>query len=482
LDTFCPASRGGYSFSFYVCFPPFISSLLQAAPELRSNQSVAERSARRKRLNDVQTKQADIEARKAALLKQLDEIELEVQLLKQEHDDLQLWLNLPNNFIDRLPDEILMDIFQEYVYSDCLPEALLLVSRRWFHTAIGTKSLWIDLKVPLGAQTPERASRFIHRHLILSDPSPIEVNYDTLAFIWDTAKDGRWFPTSVIVGKDGRLCRRVIQLTIGHRETLAFLEWPLPRLEQLTYGPAMLPTSDSTTQMLKTRECDLNPSKMPNLRALHMRYLTLEKPPSILSNIRTLKLSICPLTYDPHHFQVYIAAAMHLHTLKITFTPFPPNTQQAGPTGLVHPRIRSLDYHDQSIAADRCLLGWLDIPTADNLNIGMHDLKRIASLARRTLDQLLWLQIEVFSKNSRISQHCYILVDLLRQANRLQELTLVAACSLLAPELMNELEADDSLCPELRTLAVTSVNVLDGTHSETLEQRIRDRYDKLHRS
>ena len=440
---------------------------------------------RRKRLDNVQIRQSDIEAQKAVLLQQLDELELEAHSLRQERDDLQSWLNLPNNFIDRLPDELLRDIFQEYVYLECLPETLLLVSRRWFHTAVSMKSLWVDLKIPPSGRTPERGSKFIHRRLVLSDPKLIEVNNDRLAFVWELAGDGRWFPTSVILGEDGRHCGRIRQLTIGHRESLAFLEWPLPRLEQLTYGPTTLLPQDSTTiPELKRREHDLNASKMPSLRTLHTRYLTLSNPPSILSNIRTLKLSICPLTYDPDDFQSYIAAATHVRTLEITFTAYPPNAQQAEPTFLNHPRIRSLGYHDESIAAGRCLLGWLEIPAADNLDIRMHDLKRIASLARGSVDQLSWLRIEVFSRNSEISQQGDMLVDLLGQARKLEELTLAATCGILAPELMDALEADDSLCPELRTFAVTSFNVLDGISSDSLEleRRIRDRYNILHQS
>lgn len=451
---------------------------MQAAPDPRSNQSAPERT---KRLHGLQTRQADIEARKAALLEQLDELELEAQSLRQEHGDLQSWLNLPNNFIDRLPDELLMDIFQEYVHLDCLPETLLLVSRRWFHTAVGMKSIWIDLKIPPCDRTPPRASRFIHKRLVLSDPTPIEVNTDRLGFIWDPAEDGRWFPTSVIIGEDGRQCRRIRQLTIGHKGSLAFLGWPLPRLEQLTYGPAIMPDSVAIPEM-KRREHDLSASTMPNLRTLHVRYLTLSNPPSILSSIRTLKLSICPLTYGPSDFLSYIAAATHLRTLEIIFTVYPPNAQQADPTFLVHPKIRSLGYHDQSIAAGRCLLGRLDVPSADNLDIRMHELKRIASLAQGSLGQLFWLRIEVFSRNSRISQEGDVLVDLLRQARKLEELTLAAACSILAPGFMDALEADDSLCPELRTFTVTSVNALEEINREALERRIMNRYNKLHQS
>ena len=458
---------------------------MQAAPESRSNQSAAEGTARRKRLAEIQTKQADIEARKAALLKDLEEIEFEVQSLRQEGEDLQLWLNLPNNFVDRLPDELLMGIFQEYVYlDDCPPETLSLVSRRWFHTAVGMKSIWVDLKIPPGDRTPPRASRFIHRRLVLSEPIPIEVNTDRLGFIWEEAEDGRWFPTSVIVGKDGKQCRRIRQLTIGHRGSLAFLQWPLPRLEQLTYGPATIVAihdSEAIPEM-KRRERDLNASMMPNLRTLHVRHLTLSNPPSILSNIRTLKLSICPLTYDPNDFLSYIAAATHVRTLEITFTVYPPTVQQADPTFLIHPKIRSLGYHDQSIAAGRCLLGRLDIPSADNLDIRMHDLKRIASLAQGSLGQLSWLRIEVFSRNSRISQEGDLLVDLLGQARKLEELTLAAACSVLALEIMDALETDNSLCPELKTFTVAEANILDGNNGEALEQRIMDRYNKLHQS
>ena len=466
--------------SSYTCFLKFICSLLQAAPQPKPNKSAAERGARRKRLYDIQSRQADIEAQRALLLKQLDEIEIAARSLKQERDDVQYWLNLPSNFIDRLPDELLMEIFQEYVYLDCLPETLLLVSRRWFHTAVGVKSLWADLKIPLGNRTPECASRFIHRRLVLSDPTPIEVNNDRLAFIWDPAVEGRWFATPMIVGEDGRHCRRIRQLTIGHRESLACLDWPLPRLEQLTYGPTTLPIHHpATIPELKRREYDLNASKMPNLRTLHMRYLNLSDPPSILSNIRTLKLSMCPLTYDPNDFHSYIAAATHLRTLEITFTVYPP--RQAEPTFLIHPRIRSLCYHDQSIVAGRCLLGRLDIPAADTLDIRMHDLRRIASLAQGSLAQVFWLRLEVFSKSSRISQEGDVLIDLLEQARKLEELALAGSCSILALEFMDALEVDDTLCPKLKTFTVISVNVLDGINSEELVQRIRDRYNRLHR-
>ena len=414
----------------------------------------------------------------------MDELELEVQSLRQEGEDLQSWVNLPNNFVDRLPEELLMDVFQEYVYLDCLPETLLLVSRYWFHTAVSKKSIWVDLKIPPGARTPSRASRFIHKRLVLSEPTPIEVNTDRLGFIWEEEEDGRWFPTSVIVGEDGKQCRRIRQLTIGHRGSLPFLEWPLPRLEQLTYGPATtLAIQDSAASPeMKRREHDLSASMMPNLRTLHVRHLTLSNPPSILSNIRTLKLSISPLTYDPIDFLSYIAAAPHLRTLEITFTVYPPTVHQADPTFLIHPKIRSLGYHDESIAAGRCLLGRLDIPSADNLDIRMHDLRRIASLAQGSLGQLSWLRIEVFSRNSRISQEGDVLVDLLGQARKLEELTLAAACSVLAPEIMDALEADDSLCPELKTFLVASVNALEGINGEALEQRIITRYNRLHQS
>jgi len=450
-------------------------SPLQAPPEPSLN-------ARRKRLQYIQTRQADIEARKAALLEQLDKLELEAQSLRQEGSDLQSWLSLPNNFIDRLPDELLMDVFQKYVYLDCPPETLLLVSRHWFHTAVGVKSIWADLKIRPSDRTPPRASRFIHRRLVLSEPTPIEVNIDRLGFIWEPVEEGRWFPTSVIIGEDGRQCRRIRQLTIGHMGSLAFLEWPLPQLEQLTYGPAtVLAAHDSAAiPEMKRRLHDLSPSTTPNLRTLHVRHLILSNPPSILSNIRTLKLSICPITYDPYDFQSYIAAATHLRTLEIAFTAYPQNALQADPTFLVHKKVRSLGYHDESIAAGRCLLGRLDIPSADNLDIRMHDLGRIVSLAQGSLSELSWLRIEVFSRNSRISQQGDVLVDLLRQARKLEELTLAAACGVLAPELMDALEADDGLCRELRTFTVASVNVLDGINGESLERRIMERYNKLH--
>jgi hypothetical protein len=412
----------------------------------------------------------------------LDELELEAQSLRQGRDNLQWWLNLPNNLIDRLPDELLMDIFQEYVYLDCLPETLLLVSRRWFHTAVGVKSIWVDLKIPSSERTPARASRFIHRRLVLSDPVSIEVNTDRLGFRWEQAEEGRWFPTSVIIGEDGRQCRRIRQLAIGHRRSLAFLRWPLPRLEQLTYGPAMLSVIYDSTAIpeMKRREHDLRASMMPNLRTLHVRYLDLSNPPSILSNIRTLKLSMCALTHNPNDFQSYIAAAKHLRTLEISYTVYPPSI--ADPTFLTHPKITSLGYHDDSIAAGRCLLGRLDVPSVANLDIRMHDLRRIASLAQGSVGQLFWLRIEVFSRNSRISQQGDVLVNLLGQAKKLEELILAAACSILAPEFMDALEADDSLCPELKTFTVASVNVLDGINSKALERRIMDRYNKLHQS
>jgi len=452
----------------------YILYLLQAAPESRSNKNAA---VRRKCLHDVQVRKADTKAQKAALLKQLDELELGAQSLKQERDGP---LNLPNNFIDRLPDELLMGIFQEYVYLGSLPETLLLVSRHWFHTAVGVKSLWVDLEIPLHDQTPERASRSIHRRLLLSDPAPIEVHYDSLPVIWDRLRGGRWFPTPVIVGENGRHCQRIRQLTIGHREYLAFLEWPLPNLQQLTYGPTdYYPVA---ILELKRWEHGLKASKMPNLHTLHIRYLTLSNPPSIFSNIRKLRLLTCSLVYSPNDFQSYIAAATHLRTLEmLAVAIYPPNGQRVDPAFLIHPKIRTLRYFDQSTAPGRCLLGRLDVPAADALNITMHDLECIASLAQGLFDQLFRLRIGTFSKDSRTSQQGLVLVELLGQARKLEKLTLTAECSTHALKFMDALEADDSLCPKLRTFTVSPVNVLDRVNNEALENRIRDRYNRLHR-
>jgi len=67
------------------------------------------------------------------------------------------------------------------------------------------------------------------------------------SLVWGQAEDGRWLPTSVIIGENGRQCRRIRQLTIRYRNSLAFLEWP----QQLTYGPmhdsAPIPGRDDNT-------------------------------------------------------------------------------------------------------------------------------------------------------------------------------------------------------------------------------------------
>jgi hypothetical protein len=86
----------------------------------------------------------------------------------------------------------------ERLYYGDMPEALLLVSRRWYHAALAVKGIWANLKGLWTHRLPSGAPRFVDKRFTLSEPVPIEVDLDDLATHLPQRLQA-WHPTPVII-------------------------------------------------------------------------------------------------------------------------------------------------------------------------------------------------------------------------------------------------------------------------------------------
>ena len=405
----------------------------------------AERSAKQRRLHDARVRQTEIEARKIALLQQLQDLEFESQGLQAECKRLQDRLGeTSNDSIDVLPEEILFMVFEEYERQGDMPEVLLLVSRRWYHAALAVKGIWAGLKVPATHRLLGRAPRFVDKRLTLSEPAPIEVDLDDLAIHFPQQLQS-WHPTPVIIS--GGHCHRICRLTINRQEDLELLDSPMPLLEHLTYGPTSLLQVQSVGVEMKRREWDLDPLVLPNLRSIHFRFLTFENPPPILGALHTLTISSCPLTFDSAAFQSYIAAATNLRTLRLEYKVNPRSMHGPDPSKVTHPSMTSFHYTDSSVSSTRCLVNRLDLPAATDIGLAMHELAQITGLLKGSLSDVVRLRLGAASPCEIVD-----LVDLLKGAPKLEDLELTMGCVTLVDSLMGYLERDDSLCPRLGSI------------------------------
>ena len=414
---------------------------MQELPE-RKPATSAERGANHSRLRNARVRQADIEAQKNVLLQQLQNLEFESKALQVECKQLQDRLTeTSSDSINVLPEELLFMVFEEYVCQGDMPEALLLVSRRWYHAALAVKGIWASLKVPSTHRYPSYAPRFIDRRLILSGPAPIELDLDDLGVHFPLQLQA-WHPTPIIIS--GKHCHRIRRLTVNHQEDLALFDSPMPLLEHLTYGPISLLQVQSIGVAMKKQDWKLDPSTLPNLRSVHFRFLTFVSPPPILAALHTLVISTCPLTFDAAAFQSYIAAATSLRTLSLEYKANPRSAHGPDPSEVAHSSMTAFHYTDSSVFSTRCLVNRLNLPAATDIGLAMHELAQITGLLEGSLGEVVQLRLGAASP-------CTIedLVDLLKHATKLQNLELTMGCVTLTDCLMEHLERGDGLCPRL---------------------------------
>ena len=353
-------------------------------------------------------------------------------------------------------------VFEEYARQGDMPEALLLVSRRWYHAALAVKAIWANLYVPSTHRLPNRAPRFVDKRLTLSEPAPIDVDLDDLAIQFPQQLHA-WHPTPVIIS--GGHCHRIRHLTINRQEDLELLDSPMPLLEHLTYGPTSILQVQSVGVEMKRREWDLDASMLPNLRSIHFRFLTFVNPPPILAALHTLTISSCPLTFDAAAFQSYIAAATNLRTLRLEYKVNPRSTHGPDPCGVTHPNMTSFHYTDSSVLSTRCLVNRLDLPAATDIGLAMHELAQITGLLKGSLGEVVQLRLGAASPCEVVD-----LVDLLKGATKLRDLELTMGCATLVDHLMEHLERDDSLCPRLK-----SIDALQPQPSWEIRDRLETR-------
>ena len=355
-------------------------------------------------------------------------------------------------------------IFEEYVSQGDMPEALLLVSRRWYHAALAVKGIWASLKVPPTHRYPSLAPRFIDRRLILSEPAPIEVDLDDLGIHFPLQLQA-WHLTPIII--NGGHSHRIRRLTANRPEDLTLFDSPMPLLEHLTYGPISLLQAHSIGVEMKKQECKLDPSALPNLRSAHFRFLTFASPPPILAALHTLTISTCPLTFDAAAFQDYIAAATQLRTLALEYKANPRSAHGPDPGEVTHARMTAFHYTDASVLSTRCLVHRLRLPAATDIGLTMHDLGQITGLLEGSLGEVVQLRLGAAAP-------CEIrdLVGLLKDATKLQNLELTMGCVTLAESLMEHLERNDGLCPRLRWIEASQP-------SREISERLERRHNRL---
>ena len=384
-----------------------------------------------------------------------------------------------------VPHELLEIIFQYSVHSYGLfPENLLLVCRTFYIVAMNCRTLWTDLD-PVGASTspclPLWAGTFIQSRVARSNPSPLDIhfaNVQTPEMTYEFAKKVADVPTLL------QRCRSVV---IFRGSELQFFQGFQPLLESLTLEISYL-----------GRHSWHNPwesgGEYPNLRSLKLRTSAGRGywPERLFRQLTQLEIEMQVLreTLPPYHDVILpIAARLRSLTLMVDY---------GLPQPVIHKSLQTLVlvYRMRWMVEDPNTLGEIICPELRRLEIQARFCELLSSVHLRYTQKLSDLCL-VCRQDVKYGEEGALLlnqkwsssiVELLRSIGTVKHLKLESRIELVSG-VVEKIEADPTLCPDLVSLRAESRHPASDAHASKqerslllkLEARVSERYQQLRR-
>ena len=384
-----------------------------------------------------------------------------------------------------IPHELLELIFQYSVHSHGqLPERLLLVSRTFYLVAINCRTLWTDL-VPVSQSPrvylPRWAGTFIQSRVARSDPVPLAIDFTNVP-TWEMtdefAKKIAGIPTLL------KRCRSVV---ISRASELQFFQGFQPLLESLdleiTYGGS----HSRYNPWENLGEC-------PKLRRLILKTSkgNANWPRHLFQQLTHLVIWM-PLLKgnNPSYHHVILPLAIRLQSLTLM-------VDFGVPKPVIHKSLQTLVlvYRIPWKAESTNTLGDIVCPELRRLEISTPISELLSSTRLRHTQKLseLYLfckQDVTYDEEKALflsRQWVASIVELLRSIGTIKHLELDSEIGVVSV-LVEELEADPTLCPDLESLhaessppsSVARVSKRERSLLSKLEARVSERYQQLKR-
>ena len=391
-----------------------------------------------------------------------------VRRMKTEFEELGQRSNLP------LPPELLGMIFDFYVHLyRQLPEKLLFVCRTWHVLALSQPTLWtkLDPRGQFGLFVVRPwAGTFLQSRIARSKPVPLKVDFTSLSLDMtpEVVKKVVAIPT---------FRSRIQELIISRADDLDFLVGDQPLLRSLT-----IRGNDPLERLITSpKQFNLAEKKIIALRLDSSPKLPIW-PDSLLQRLQTLEVTLSHEPQVQSEFWAIIQKSNTLRTLHITLT-------YGSPPVLSHPSVQrlSIAYPYSWDDSQSHSLEELRLPHLQELTIHtwapkpLMNLKLVETpvLSLRLICKPRWSygDIDPAVDSSWVDG----VVCLLRSTFRLKRMEISAPSSLVSGVLQT-VEKDGSLCPELNALIVngpTGTGTVKGDDKRNLEAKFDQLRDKV---
>jgi hypothetical protein len=399
-------------------------------------------------------------------IEQLQGSRAAVRRMKAELEELGRQRNLP------LPPELMGIIFDFYVHLyGQLPEKLLLVCRTWHVLALSQPTLWTNLdplhQFGLTVVRPW-AGTFLQSRIARSNPAPLKVDFKM--FLWDM--------TPKVVRKVAAIPTfrsRIQELIINRAADMNYLVGDQPLLKSLTIrGTYSDPLEEVIARPEKFR---LFEKKLTTL-CLHSPPKLSVWPDSLLRRLQTLEITLTSGSQVLHEYWTIIQKSTTLRTLHIT-------PGYGSPPALSHPSVQHLSIAYPQFWNANQFRSWEEVkmPRLQDIVI---ETPHPNPLTQLKLVETLVLSLQLICKHRWSYSDIDPVVDiswvesivcLLHTTSRLEKIQLCAPSSLVLG-MLDALEKDRSLCPELNTFIINWPHGT-GTLRENDKRRIEAKFDQL---
>jgi hypothetical protein len=359
-----------------------------------------------------------------------------------------------------VPYELLEHIFQYYVHSyGQLPENLLLVCRTFYVVAMNCRALWTSLD-PVRQfklkHLPRWAGTFIQSRVARSNPAPLDIDFTEVGVAEMTsefAKEIIGIPTLL------QRCRSVV---ISRSSELQFFQGFQPLLERVTMGIRYWPSDSPRMPWDSVGEC-------PKLRSLKLKTTEGRKnwPKHLFQQLTHLEIKMPSGTLSYHHDILPMTLRLQSLTLWTTSRVSQP---------IIHQSLQSLVLHDNILyVVNRATtLGDIICPNLRRLEIWVRRSERL-SIHLRDSHKLSYLRL-VCSQGASYNEEKDFshldekwsdsIIELLRSVGAIKRLRVKSGIEVISA-LVESLEADLTLCPNLASLHAETLRPLSSTQLNT---------------
>jgi hypothetical protein len=390
-----------------------------------------------------------------------------------------------------IPHELLELIFQYFVHSyGQLPDKLLLVCRTFYLVAINCRALWTNLS-PVDQSTlydpPRWTGTFIQSRVARSNPAPLDIDF-TNVYIEDVTDE-----FAEKVAAIPTLLQRCRSVVISCSNELVFFQGFQPLLESLTMD---IQTSEYHSAYKPPWE---TVGECPNLRSLKLRTARGREnwPEHLFQQLTQLEISMPLQKGDNRSYHTRILlVAMRLQSLTLA-------VDFGAPEPVIHKSLQTLVlvYRAPWMVGKANTLGEIVCPELRRLEIlplystplPSIQLRHTQNLSDVCLDCIRGVEYngeEALLLNDRSFNEKWTgsIVELLRSIGTVKHLQLKSWIK-LASGLVEKIEADPTLCPDLALLhaeppppmSIVRASKRERTLLLKLEARISERYQQLRR-